>query len=87
MKKIVVDKDLCMRCGACVGIDSEHFDFDEENFSNVISNENLESEDLKNAIESCPVGAIKISNCDNENCECEDCKCEHCGEDCECGCK
>lgn len=87
MKKLVVDKDICIKCGACYAIDDEHFDMDGHGFSSVINNENIESENVKNAIDSCPVGAIKYSNCENENCECDDCKCEHCGDDCECGCK
>ena len=31
MKKLVLNTDLCIGCGACVGIDPEHFDFNEEN--------------------------------------------------------
>ncbi len=64
MKKIVVD-EKCIGCGACIAIDSEHFDF-EGNLSHAISNENLESDALQNAIASCPVGAIEIVE-DNEN--------------------
>ena len=58
MPKIVVN-DNCIGCGACIAIDSEHFDF-LDNLSHVISNENLDSDALKNAISSCPVGAIEI---------------------------
>ncbi len=64
MKKIVVD-EKCIGCGACIAIDSEHFDF-EGKLSHAISNENLESDALQNAIASCPVGAIEIVE-DNEN--------------------
>ena len=59
MKKLYVNEDACIGCGACVSIDSEHFDFNDEGLSNVISNENIESEDVVNAIESCPKNAIK----------------------------
>ena len=59
MKKLYVNEDACIGCGACVSIDSEHFDFNDEGLSNVISNENIESEDVVNAIESCPTNAIK----------------------------
>ena len=60
MKNINVNKDTCIGCGACVAIDDEHFTFDNEGKSEVISNENLESANLTNAVESCPVGAISI---------------------------
>ena len=79
MRNINVDKDTCIGCGACVAIDEEHFDFDSEGKSNVISNENLESANLANAIESCPVGAISMTNGDKKECDC--------GEDCKCGCQ
>lgn len=65
MKKIDVSKDLCIGCGACVAIDPEHFEFDDEGKSSVIHNENIEiqgqdNENLTNAIESCPTSAISI---------------------------
>lgn len=84
MKKIKVNQDRCISCGACVAIDPEHFDFDESNRSSVISNENLESENLTNAIESCPTSAIEIV-CEEskEDCNCENCNCSD-SEDKEC---
>lgn len=56
----------CIGCGACVGIDPEHFAFNDEGLSTVISNESLDSENLMNAIEACPVGIISFENDDNE---------------------
>lgn len=57
---IKVDESKCIGCGACVAIDSEHFDFDENGLSKVIS------QDMTNfsadVIDSCPVGAISIEN-------------------------
>lgn len=94
MKKINVIKEQCIGCGACVAIDSEHFDFDDEGRSNVISNENIESANLTNAIESCPTSAIEMVEGEDSaecNCGCEDCTCGTdvectCGcEDCNCG--
>ncbi len=85
MKKIVVAKDLCIGCGACVAIDSEHFDFDDEGKSHVISNENIESQMVVDAIESCPTSAISITEMDSvtEDLENDDCSCHHCHcEDC-----
>jgi len=85
MKKIVIEKEKCMQCGACVGVDGEHFDFADDGFSTVISQENLDSVQLVNAIESCPTGAISIKDscdcgcgCDDkETCECENCDCKN----------
>ena len=79
MKKIIVDENRCIGCGACVAIDNEHFDFDENGLSHVIKEDNLETEELNNAIHSCPVNAISISEeekCNCDHCECEDCHCD-----------
>ena len=65
MKKIIVNEN-CIGCGMCIAIDNEHFDF-QDGLSHAISNENLDSEALKNAIDSCPVGAIKIEDDSEEN--------------------
>lgn len=83
MEKIKVDEEKCIGCGACVAIDSEHFDFNENGLSSVISCENLESANLTSAIESCPTGAIK--KCSGEECDC----CDDCtgNENCDCGCE
>lgn len=98
MKKINVKKEQCIGCGACVAIDSLHFDFDDEGRSNVISNENLETANLTNAIESCPTSAIEIieseenCDCETENCTCSidnfenDCECSCCKDNCDCEC-
>jgi len=61
MKKIVVSEDLCIGCGACMAIDSDHFAFSDDGLSEVKSQENLDSEPLVEAIESCPTAAISIS--------------------------
>lgn len=99
MSEVYVVTERCIGCGACVAIDPEHFQFDENGQSNCISDENLESENLVNAMESCPTAAIEavVDNCKNydfdaEECSCcedgdyEDCDCEECDcEDCD-GC-
>lgn len=55
---IKVDENKCIGCGACVAIDAEHFDFNENGLSKVIS------QDMTNfnadAVDSCPVGAITV---------------------------
>lgn len=87
MKQIEVVKERCIGCGACIAIDEEHFAFDEDGKSSVISNENLESGNLVNAIESCPTCAISITeqesnskenseaNTEEKSCSCEACDC------------
>ncbi len=60
MSKIVVNQDACIGCGACVGIDEEHFQFNDDGLSSVKTNENLDSENLKTTISACPTQAISI---------------------------
>ena len=78
MKKLTVN-DSCIGCGACVAIDSEHFDFNEGGMSHPISNENLDTPELQNAISSCPVNAIKLTESDEKCDGCEGCQnaCTH----------
>ena len=59
MEKLKVNGN-CIGCGACVAIDEEHFDLSDDGTSTVISNENLDTDEVKNAIASCPVNAISI---------------------------
>ncbi|MEG0794457.1 MAG: ferredoxin [Bacilli bacterium] len=85
MKKLIVNEDSCIGCGACVAIDPDHFDFNENGLSTVISNDDITSSNTTNAIESCPTNAISIQ----KECDCDDskdCECDHechC-TDCEC---
>lgn len=67
MKKIEVLTENCIGCGACVGIDPEHFEFNKDGYSIVKSNENLDSESLIDAIEACPVGIISFKNEEEKN--------------------
>lgn len=87
MKKIKVNEEACIGCGACVAIDPLHFAFNDEGLSHPINQENLESQELASAIDSCPTSAISIgeaesnepieeSECACENCHCEDANCD-----------
>ena len=60
MKKLCVNEEQCIGCGACVAIDAEHFDFNDNGLSNPVSQDNLDSSNLTSAIESCPTGAISV---------------------------
>ena len=64
MDILEVEKSSCIGCGACISIDEEHFDWDDDGLSKVISNNNLKSENLTEAIESCPTQAITIAKTD-----------------------
>ncbi len=60
MEKIEVNKDKCLGCGMCVGINSDVFDFDDDGLAKA-NNDNINEEneeEVKEAINSCPVGAI-----------------------------
>lgn len=97
MKDLIVNQDACIGCGSCIAVDPEHFDFNDDGLAKVISNGNLETNSLINAIGSCPTNAISIgevsgcANCatcpgcasSNEEIHCDDKKC-NCGDECEC---
>lgn len=62
--KLKIDKDKCLGCGMCVGINSDIFDFDDDGLAKV-NNDNINDEnilDAENALNSCPVGAIVNEN-------------------------
>lgn len=61
MKKLIVDDSICIGCGMCAAMDSEHFTLNDNGLSEVISQENLESDTLKSVVDSCPVSAIKLA--------------------------
>lgn len=56
--ELYINKEACIGCGACVAIDPNHFDFDDDGLSHVINNENINTDEVKNAISSCPTDAI-----------------------------
>ena len=64
MKKIEINENS-IGCGMCTSLDEEHFTFGDGK-AEVLNNENLDSSNLQNAIESCPVGAISIVDDSNE---------------------
>lgn len=90
MKKIIVNDDACIGCGACVSIDPNHFEFNDEGLSHATNSENLESSDLASAISSCPTSAISIEEVeeseiikDDDTCTCQSCECS---KDSNCSC-
>lgn len=89
MSIVKVDQDKCIGCGACVAIDPENFDFNDEGISTVI--EKKAAPAAKDAEEACPVLAIDVIEEEEEKCDCkhgEECNCGdacNCEDDCECG--
>lgn len=59
--KVKVDKDTCIGCGACQAICDKVFEINDDGISEVKVKEVSEDleQDVKDAIESCPVSAIK----------------------------
>lgn len=64
MKKPSVNKDLCISCGACVSIVPDVFAFDEDDKAFVREDSILDSleEDVVDAVEGCPTGAILLDD-------------------------
>ena len=62
MKKVVINKDKCLGCGMCIGIESDVFFFFYYGLVKV-NNDNINDdnkENVNNAIDSCPVAAIEV---------------------------
>lgn len=58
--KVTVDKQKCIGCGLCVSLAPKSFKLSDDGKSEVIEPVGDDEETVKNAAESCPVGAIKI---------------------------
>lgn len=67
MKVIKVDQSKCIGCGACVGMDENSFEFNEDGLSKAkIDVVDEPSEELVNAVEACPAGAITLEDVQEE---------------------
>jgi len=61
-EKIVVDQDLCIGCGTCVGIAPDYFKLNDEGKSHVIKKYDEKDKDkIEDAIDSCPANAITLN--------------------------
>jgi ferredoxin len=62
IKKILIDQDKCIGCGACGITAPEAFGFDDIKSKAIVKKnaENTDSSKIQEAIERCPVQAISI---------------------------
>jgi len=58
--KITIDRDKCVGAAVCVAIAPEVFELDDEDKSKVIDAEGAPIEDIKEAADRCPTGAITV---------------------------
>ena len=61
--KVKVNKEACIGCGACAAICDTVFEIDDEGLS-VAKVEEVKEEDKQaviNSVESCPTGAIEVT--------------------------
>ena len=58
---VKVNKEKCLGCGMCVGINSDVFEFDDDGLAKA-DNDKINDEnknEVEEAVNSCPVGAIE----------------------------
>lgn len=61
-KKIVLDQNKCIGCNTCPLIDPNTFEMDTTTYKAKVKAQPEEiTEEIQNAISSCPVGAISIT--------------------------
>lgn len=66
MKKIIVNKNKCIGCGACEGFEPDVFELNDEGLAEAIK-ENYDEldtevkENVDDAAANCPTSAIKVS--------------------------
>ena len=61
MTKILLDQDKCIGCNTCPLMDSETFEMDNTIYKAKIKKQPTEiTDNIKSAIDACPVGAITI---------------------------
>lgn len=62
-KTVIVDPEKCIGCSTCALVDPETFYMDQADFKAKVKKQPISINDTVNsAIDSCPVGAISISD-------------------------
>ena len=59
-KNPVVNKDLCIGCGSCTALCSQTFNMGADGKSEVVNPQGNSQEEIKQAVDSCPVQAISL---------------------------
>ncbi len=59
-KKIVINEELCVGCGACASLCPEVFELQDDGKVKVINENGCKGCDCDLVVSSCPVGVIKI---------------------------
>ncbi len=61
VKKIKIDEELCMGCGACEGTAPDYFELGDDGKAKVKKQYDEEGKDIiEEAIDGCPAGAIEL---------------------------
>lgn len=60
--KVKVNKDICIGCGACQAIAPDVFELEDDGLAvcKVETIEEVKKEDVTDAADSCPTGAIEV---------------------------
>lgn len=66
IKKIVIDRDLCIGAGTCVVLAPQTFEMDDENIAVLIDEKGNTAEEILMGAESCPTKAILLYGEDDE---------------------
>lgn len=81
MKKVIVNKDICIACGQCMANAENVFGCDSQGLSEVKKDfvKDKEEQLAINAMENCPTNAIVLEDCEENTC-CGHCEEGHCCE-------
>jgi ferredoxin len=66
-KKIVVDHNVCIGCGTCEGVAPDYFQLEDGLANAIVPYKEDDADIIDEAIASCPVAAISISDSNKAN--------------------
>jgi ferredoxin len=64
--KVKVDKNICIGCGTCVVIAPKSFKLGDDCKAEIVEPQEDNKEKIKEAVDSCPVSAIKSTDQDEK---------------------